>query len=369
MLSDTLAVPSSEVLGNGMAVKGCDGPVSAHYITLFTSETWREIRENAKFAYSGHREGARNRAKVVPGDILLCYVTGTSAFVGALQVTSEVYEIDHEDEPTWSTDLYPVRFKTRLLVRVPLDGGVRLEQVRASSSDPSKWSWIYRNSLNEVPADDAQWIMDRLNATEPQLDAEAPEPSGEPDAVFDPERDEVAAAPDRTRHATIQGKLARLGRDLGLDVWVAANDRQVVFDGQRLGDVSISALPGGLPDDIRKRIGLIDIIWLDDNNYVAAFEVEATTGILSGLARMGDLVALLPNFDIPLFIVAPDARRGRVFDEIKRPLFSRALKKPLHRRCRFIAFDTIEAELTHLGSRVQMADPHRFLDAIAEEAP
>ena len=90
-----------------------DDCVVTYYMNLFTAETWREIRENAKFEYRGHRDGARNREKVRPGDVLLCYVTRTSAFVGALEVTSDVYEIDHEDEPTWSSDLYPVRFKTR----------------------------------------------------------------------------------------------------------------------------------------------------------------------------------------------------------------------------------------------------------------
>src|SRR4051812_5206386 len=78
-----------------------------YYINLFTAETWREIRENAEFAYSGQRQGARNRDRVKPGDVLLCYVTRVSAFVGALEVTSDVYEIDHEDEPTWASDLYP----------------------------------------------------------------------------------------------------------------------------------------------------------------------------------------------------------------------------------------------------------------------
>jgi hypothetical protein len=50
--------------------------VPEYYINLFTIETWREIRENAKFSYTGHREGARNRGKVKPGDIFLGYVTG-----------------------------------------------------------------------------------------------------------------------------------------------------------------------------------------------------------------------------------------------------------------------------------------------------
>jgi hypothetical protein len=184
--------------------------------------------------------------------------------------------------------------------------------------------WIFRNSLNEIPKDDAEWIMERLRETKPQLGLLDPEPSAAVDLLL--EDDESVVVAEKTKHGPIQGMLATLGCDLGLDVLVAANDRNVVYNGAKLGDLSISALPSGLPDDIRKRIGLIDVIWLDDNNYRAAFEVEATTGILSGLARMGDLVALVPNFDIPLFIVAPEARRGRVFDEIKRPIFSRALK-------------------------------------------
>jgi hypothetical protein len=82
---------------------------------------------------------------VKPGDIFLGYVTRTSACVGALKVRSEVYEIDHEDPPTCVSDLYPVRFETELVVRVPLDRGVHLEEIRARSADPKRWGWIYRN--------------------------------------------------------------------------------------------------------------------------------------------------------------------------------------------------------------------------------
>jgi EVE domain len=111
----------------------------ACYINLFTAETWREGRENAKFAYTGHRKGAHNRAKVKPGDTLLCYVTKASVFVGAMKVTSGVYEIEDEDPRTWVSELYPVRFKTELLVRVPVVKGVSLGAIRAHSADPAKW--------------------------------------------------------------------------------------------------------------------------------------------------------------------------------------------------------------------------------------
>lgn len=260
----------------------------AYYISLFTAETWREIRENAKFEFTGHRGGARNRDRVGPGDILLCWVTRTAACVGALRVTSHFYEVEHEDPPTWVSHLYPVRFACELLVRVPVASGVRLDEIRAHSADASLWGWVYRNSLNEIPRHDGNWILSRLNEIEPQLGHLDPEP-GEDVATVD---DETTEEPPRrdTRHGEIQAMLVKLGRDMGLDVWVARNDLNVAWNGGTLGDVSVDALPTGLPDEVRRRIALIDVVWLKRNSYVAAFEIEATTSILSGLARMGDLL-------------------------------------------------------------------------------
>ncbi|MBA3377170.1 MAG: EVE domain-containing protein [Actinobacteria bacterium] len=337
-----------------------------YFINLFTAETWREIRTNANFEFTGHREAARNRSVVQPGDILLCYVTKVSAFVGALRVTSEVYEVEEEDPRTWASDLYPVRFRVELVARVPLASGVSLDDIRRRTDEAPLWKWVYRNSLNEIPATDAEWIFEQLNSTEPQLGSGDPEPELADELAIEDE--EVAERRD-THHATIQGRLVTLGRDLGLDVWVAQNDRGVEYNGARLGDLSTEALPPGLPDDVRRRVALIDVIWLRRNSYVAAFEIEATTSILSGLARMGDLVALIPNLDLPFFIVAPDARRGKVFEQITRPLFALGLTRPLHRNCRFISFETLEADLDRLGHTTSALDPHRYLDSIAEEAP
>ncbi len=59
-----------------------------------------------------------------------------------------------------------------------------------------------------------------------------------------------------------------------------------------------------------------------------AYEVEHTTAIYSGLLRMADLLALQPNMQIRLHIVAPEERREKVLGEIKRPVFSRAGHRP-----------------------------------------
>ena len=61
-----------------------------------------------------------------------------------------------------------------------------------------------------------------------------------------------------------------------------------------------------------RTIELIDVLWLRGNTIVAAFEVDATTSVYSGLLRMSDLLALQPNLDVNTFLVAPDERRDKV---------------------------------------------------------
>lgn len=71
-----------------------------------------------------------------------------------------------------------------------------------------------------------------------------------------------------------------------------------------------------------RTIEQIDVICLKRRAIVRAFEVEHTTAVYSGILRMADLLALQPNMDINLHIVAPGARREKVFQEIQRPVFS-----------------------------------------------
>jgi hypothetical protein len=65
---------------------------------------------------------------------------------------------------------------------------------------------------------------------------------------------------------------------------------------------------------------------------------------------MADLLALQPNMDIRLHIVAPIHRREKVFQEIRRPVFSFLDRAPLSESCTFISYDSLRelAELQHL---------------------
>jgi hypothetical protein len=144
-------------------------------------------------------------------------------------------------------------------------------------------------------------------------------------------------------HAQVQWLLAKMGQRLGCKVWVAVNDQHREWKGNRLGDLSIGVLPSlGMNPASQAIIELIDVVWLKGANQVAAaFEIEHTTSIYSGLLRMSDLSLSSPNLNFPLYIVAPEARLPRVRKELSRPTFQ---ELELHKRCSFFSDERLIQE-------------------------
>ena len=132
-----------------------------------------------------------------------------------------------------------------------------------------------------------------------------------------------AAARDDRTHTEVQGWLRDLGLALGYAVWVASNDKSRSYAGGRLGDGCLDALPTPVSaapgaDSVR----LIDVLWLDGDRVVAAFEVEHSTSIYSGIVRMLDLALGVPGSAAQgLFLVAPDDREKEVREQLRRPAF------------------------------------------------
>jgi hypothetical protein len=116
-------------------------------------------------------------------------------------------------------------------------------------------------------------------------------------------------------------------------------------------------LPLNYDETTLKTIEQIDVIWLKGRAITRAFEVEHTTSIYSGLLRMADLLALQPNMDIRLHIVAPIERRDKVFQEIRRPVFSLLERTPLSEVCTFLSYASLrelaqQPHLSHLSDSV-----------------
>jgi len=161
----------------------------------------------------------------------------------------------------------------------------------------------------------------------------------------------------------MQWLLGQLGNDLGLDVWIPTSDRGFTFDGHALGDLRIGRLPMMFDERVTRRIRNIDVLWIKGSAIVAAFEVENSTSIYSGILRMADLIALAPGFRIPLYVVAPDERRRKVMGEVTRPTFER-LDPPMSATCRFIPYSLVRSRLPDPAMR-QFTSPH-FLQGVSE---
>ena len=128
---------------------------------------------------------------------------------------------------------------------------------------------------------------------------------------------------DRT-HTHIQRWLRAIGLGLGYDGWIAANDRGRAYEGGRLSDGCLANLDAFAGAPGLDAVRLIDVLWLgkEDGAIHAAFEVEHSTSIYSGIVRMLDL-ALVPcgNLLKGIFLVAPDSREEEVRAQITRPAF------------------------------------------------
>ena len=132
---------------------------------------------------------------------------------------------------------------------------------------------------------------------------------------------------EQATHSEVQAWLRDLGLALGYDVWIAANDQGRQFNGQRLDCGCLQALPDSIETvHGADAIKLIDVIWLDKNTNLvsAAFEVEHSTSIYSGIVRLLDLALSTAGQALNgVFLVAPNDREEQVRAQIKRPAFSK----------------------------------------------
>ena len=366
-----------------------------YWLDLFTGTTWKEFRD-AGATTSGFNERMRNQAaKVKEGDIFLCYMTGVMRWVGALKVIG----FSTNKASIWKGGEYPIRFKVEPLIMLDPEYGVPMATLEGSVAfyegpeDRGKFKAFIRMSPNRfTEPKDGELIMQLLataKATPVLRPVDAKKLARKPwfkvnqkkgktvvpAVVSIPESEDEESSivgsgetPAPTKHTEIQYELLMLGVDMGFNVWVARNDKSKTWKGVKFSSIPeiVDELPTQFNDATNKTIELIDVLWLKGNSIVAAFEIEHTTSVYSGLLRMSDLLALQPNLEIKIFLIAPDERRDKVQQEILRPTF--ALRdKPLHEICGFIGFATLAEKLK--GIRIlglQNSLKPEFLETVAE---
>ncbi|OGP26912.1 MAG: hypothetical protein A2038_11045 [Deltaproteobacteria bacterium GWA2_57_13] len=365
----------------------------AYYIDLFSPETYEAFKRSTR-DISGFRLRHKGLAeRIAAHDMFICYMTRLSRWFGVLEVIEGPFM---DDKPIFvpENDPFVVRFRVTSLVWLDVDRAIPIHDdgiwnglsfTRGLERGSTAWTGKVRGSLVRLEDRDGKFLAEKLqvqskggtiyvlgedesrklathtvNRPDKVVTVSVPDNSGASEEV---DAEEEVTARESIR---IQALIAEIGARMGLSIWLPRADRAAVLKEWKTEPHNLlDRLPLNYDDTTLRTIEQIDVLWLRGRSIVRAFEVEHTTSVYSGILRMADLLALQPNMDIKLHIVAPHGKREKVFSEIRRPVFSLLDKGPLADSCTYLSYDSLrelasQKHLAHLSDSV--------LDEYAEEA-
>lgn len=171
------------------------------------------------------------------------------------------------------------------------------------------------------------------------------------------------------RHAQIQVALIQIANNLGCKSYVARNDQGILYDNRPLGtldgvitDLGRQEIFAGFPQAVTAG-AYIDCVWFRNSRHMpAVMEIEHSTGVTSGLARMQSFKDQMPALTTRYVVVAPDEDRAAVIDKGGEPQF-RSLRPHYFP---YSAVEELHWITTRRRARVCGED---FLDSFLEPIP
>jgi 16S rRNA G966 N2-methylase RsmD len=129
-----------------------------------------------------------------------------------------------------------------------------------------------------------------------------------------------------SRHSEIIALLAKIGEARGHSIWIGLREQRDTASGV-VERVLLRDLVTKKPASLKgvKELATVlnmDLLWLDSNEVVRAFEVECTTTMTSGLQRGSNLPA-----SVPKTMIIPEEREDDYQRKMKSPLFSEHFAK------------------------------------------
>ena len=126
-----------------------DTEAPRYWLDLFTEETWLEAARR-KFTISGFTQKRwATVQRIRPNDILVCYLTGRSTYIGLLQVTGLPFR---DETPIWASQVFPSRLPVAPELLLRPDAGISVHSLRDQLSycrnltSPHAWTGHFRGS-------------------------------------------------------------------------------------------------------------------------------------------------------------------------------------------------------------------------------
>jgi hypothetical protein len=328
-------------------------------------ENLEKIYHGSNFIVWGAVPGPMNESrweKMAPGDVVLIYNSGRIRFAGEIAAKVRNKDLaryfwkENDAGTTWEFMYFIVNEER---TDVPIE---RLNPLFGYQSNyrPQGFSMINETAVTNFSQNygDILGVLKTLERGE--------------ELIHLPTRKEIISAHSDerierlpTEHDEMQWRLIRLGLLARCDVWVPRNDQAKQYEGHKFRDSVLSEFHQTL--DVPRSIENIDVVWkFGPYSIKSAFEIEHSTSIYSGILRLSDLRAEAPNSNYPMFIVASEDRRRKVFEELRRPTFSGPCLR-LNEVIRFLGYEKVR-EIDESSKNAKDFDTNTLL-AAGESVP
>ncbi|MFQ6046903.1 MAG: hypothetical protein ACE5PT_11195 [Gemmatimonadales bacterium] len=303
-----------------------------------------------RIAVWGSKSGSRNRSnfeRMSPGDDILIVEGDSIKLIGKIAAKTENPALSRELWKTLSGDPVPWQLIYFIANPRPLDLPFT-EFCQLFEYAPTYrlrgFTTVAAERLEAFYAryDDLYSILERMSRGEAFAQkGTVPEPAvSEQEGLVElhPEQvDDVLQEDLVSDHVKMQWKLACLGLKAGERVWVPVGDQAKLRKHYQFDAFDPEFVTGiDLPHSYVENI---DVVWKREFRIAAAYEIENSTSIYSGLLRFADLNILAPNTLYPMFVVAPAARKNRLREQLTRPTFKRL---GLDKTVWFLSYEKIE---------------------------
>ena len=139
---------------------------------------------------------------------------------------------------------------------------------------------------------------------------------------------------ERFTHGYYQGILVEIGKLRNRKTYVPAQDKNRLYLGRHLGDVTdTTKIPNFSYDFILRKAKTVDVIWFNERELPSDFyEIEHTTDIKNSLSKFYELQDFYAGF----YIVADKCRKEEFEDKLHVSMF-----KPIEKRVKFLTYDRV----------------------------
>lgn len=316
------------------------------YVGTSLKQKLKDVFGSKPIAVWGSQDGPQNRSrfeKMQSGDDVLIVEGNTVKLLGKVAATTIDSDLSRE---LWKSLIGngDANWKLIYFIANPVEIDLPFLEFKKLFSYSHDWSLRGFTSVSDEKLgafyekfDDLYSVLLRIKQGEEVEAREKPELVDEKRiAEVDEDIEEKMSEDEVSDHVKMQWKLLQLGLKTGAKVWVPSNDQkkiEQVFE----YDAFEEAFASGV-DMEAKYVENIDVVWKDEFRIDAAFEIENSTSIYSGLLRFADLKLVAPNSNYPLFIVAPRSRKSKVITQVNRPTFK---KLEFNDKVRFLSYEAV----------------------------